>query len=155
MTSSLRLPQHLPLELTHTWLPMSCSLLCLPSFIRQSLLIRKMLLITCDAKVDTFLESDLVSKRKKNWIMVRLRLTTGGALYLSAVCILPEVLANFYNVPFYFGGTGLLIIVGVCMQTVAQMEGFMLTQRYDGLTGPEKRNKRTSWYLSTKSNKTG
>jgi preprotein translocase subunit SecY len=46
---------------------------------------------------------------------ILLRLTAGGALYLSAVCILPEVLANFYNVPFYFGGTGLLIIVGVCM----------------------------------------
>ena len=69
---------------------------------------------------------------------ILLRLTAGGAVYLSAVCILPEVLANFYNVPFYFGGTGLLIIVGVCMQTVSQIEGFMLTQRYDGLTGPEK-----------------
>jgi preprotein translocase subunit SecY len=70
---------------------------------------------------------------------ILLRLTAGGAVYLSAVCILPEVLANFYNVPFYFGGTGLLIIVGVCMQTVSQIEGFMLTQRYDGLSGPEKK----------------
>ena len=70
---------------------------------------------------------------------ILLRLTAGGALYLSAVCILPEVLANSYNVPFYFGGTGLLIIVGVCMQTVSQIEGFMLTQRYDGLSGPEKK----------------
>jgi preprotein translocase subunit SecY len=66
-----------------------------------------------------------------------LRLTAGGAIYLSAVCILPEILASSYNVPFSFGGTGLLIIVGVCMQTVAQIEGFRLTQRYDGLTGPE------------------
>ena len=70
---------------------------------------------------------------------ILLRLTAGGAVYLSAVCILPEVLANFYNVPFYFGGTGLLIIVGVCMQTVSQIEGFMLTQRYDGLFGLEKK----------------
>ena len=69
---------------------------------------------------------------------ILLRLTAGGAVYLSAVCILPEVLASFYKVPFYFGGTGLLIIVGVCMQTVSQIEGFMLTQRYDGLTGPDK-----------------
>ena len=53
---------------------------------------------------------------------ILLRLTAGGALYLSAVCILPEVLANFYNVPFYFGGTGLLIIVGVCMQTVVRLK---------------------------------
>jgi preprotein translocase subunit SecY len=70
---------------------------------------------------------------------ILLRLTAGGAVYLSVVCILPEVLANTYNVPFYFGGTGLLIIVGVCMQTVSQVEGFMLTQRYDGLSGPEKK----------------
>jgi preprotein translocase subunit SecY len=70
---------------------------------------------------------------------ILLRLTAGGAVYLSAVCILPEILANFYNVPFYFGGTGLLIIVGVCMQTVAQIEGFMLTQKYDGLSGPSKK----------------
>ena len=72
---------------------------------------------------------------------ILLRLTAGGAVYLSAVCILPEILANFYNVPFYFGGTGLLIIVGVCMQTVAQIEGFMLTQKYDGLSGPKKQTK--------------
>jgi preprotein translocase subunit SecY len=70
---------------------------------------------------------------------ILLRLTAGGAVYLSAVCILPEILVNFYNVPFYFGGTGLLIIVGVCMQTVAQIEGFMLTQKYDGLSGPSKK----------------
>ena len=72
---------------------------------------------------------------------ILLRLTAGGAVYLSAVCILPEILAGFYNVPFYFGGTGLLIIVGVCMQTVAQIEGFMLTQKYDGLSGPKKQTK--------------
>jgi len=68
---------------------------------------------------------------------ILLRLTAGGAIYLSAVCILPEILARSYNVPFSFGGTGLLIIVGVCMQTVAQIEGFRLTQRYDGLSGPQ------------------
>jgi len=87
---------------------------------------------------------------------ILLRLTAGGALYLSAVCILPEVLANFYNVPFYFGGTGLLIIVGVCMQTVAQIEGFMLTQRYDGLSGPEKKqSKGRRGTFQQKTNKTG
>jgi len=86
---------------------------------------------------------------------ILLRLTAGGALYLSAVCILPEVLANFYNVPFYFGGTGLLIIVGVCMQTVSQVEGFMLTQRYDGLSGPDKsQSKGRRGTFQQKSNKT-
>jgi preprotein translocase subunit SecY len=68
---------------------------------------------------------------------ILLRLTAGGAVYLSAVCVLPEVLASHYGVPFYFGGTGLLIIVGVCMQTVAQIEGHMLTQHYDGLAAPK------------------
>lgn len=64
---------------------------------------------------------------------ILLRLTAGGAVYLSAVCILPEVMARSYNIPFYFGGTGLLIIVGVCMQTVAQIEGYLLSQQYDGM----------------------
>ena len=54
------------------------------------------------------------------------RLTAGGAVYLAAVCLLPEILANQYGIPFYFGGTGLLIIVGVCMQTVGQIEGHLL-----------------------------
>jgi preprotein translocase subunit SecY len=86
---------------------------------------------------------------------ILLRLTAGGAMYLSSVCILPEVLANFYNVPFYFGGTGLLIIVGVCMQTVSQVEGFMLTQRYDGLSGPDKnQSKGRRGTFQQKSNKT-
>jgi preprotein translocase subunit SecY len=42
-------------------------------------------------------------------------------------------MARSYNIPFYFGGTGLLIIVGVCMQTVAQIEGYLLSQQYDGM----------------------
>ena len=69
---------------------------------------------------------------------ILMRLTAGGAAYLSAVCVLPEVLANSYGIPFYFGGTGLLIIVGVCMQTVSQIEGHMLSQHYDGLASPKK-----------------
>lgn len=68
------------------------------------------------------------------------RLTAGGAVYLSAVCILPEILANNYGMPFYFGGTGLLIIVGVVMQTVSQIEGHMLTSKYDGMSSPTSQN---------------
>ena len=72
------------------------------------------------------------------------RLTVGGSIYLAAVCVLPEILASRYGVPFYFGGTGLLIIVGVCMQTVAQVEGHLLTQKYDGLNqqGSKQRGRR-------------
>jgi preprotein translocase subunit SecY len=64
------------------------------------------------------------------------RLTLGGAVYLSVVCILPTVLISSYGVPFYFGGTGLLIIVGVTLDTVAQIEGHLMTRHYDGLVGP-------------------
>ena len=66
---------------------------------------------------------------------VLMRLTTGGAIYLSVVCILPTILISEMGVPFYFGGTGLLIIVGVCMHTVAQIEGHLLSQHYDGTGG--------------------
>jgi preprotein translocase subunit SecY len=82
---------------------------------------------------------------------ILMRLTAGGAIYLSAVCVLPEILAQNYGIPFYFGGTGLLIIVGVCMQTVAQIEGHLLTQHYDGLSSAKKRNKgRRSTFSSQK-----
>ena len=89
---------------------------------------------------------------------ILLRLTAGGAVYLAAVCILPEILAGFYGVPFYFGGTSLLIIVGVCMQTVAQIEGFMLTQKYDGLSGPQNstnKGRRTTFQQKAVSNRNG
>ncbi len=64
------------------------------------------------------------------------RLTCAGALYLAAVCILPTLLITEYGVPFYFGGTGLLIVVGVSLDTVAQVEAQLLTRHYDGLQGP-------------------
>ena len=63
------------------------------------------------------------------------RLTAGGAVYLAAVCILPTILITEYGLPFYFGGTGLLIVVGVSLDTVAQIEGHLLTRHYDGLMG--------------------
>ena len=61
------------------------------------------------------------------------RLTGAGSVYLAAVCILPTVLMTEYGVPFYFGGTGLLIVVGVSLDTVGQIEGHLLTRHYDGL----------------------
>jgi len=68
-----------------------------------------------------------------DWILTRL--TAGGSVYLSAVCILPTILITSYGVPFYFGGTGLLIVVAVSLDTVAQIEGHLLTRQYDGLMG--------------------
>ena len=61
------------------------------------------------------------------------RLTVVGAVYLSAVCILPEILISQYSVPFYFGGTSLLIVVSVTMDTVAQIHSHLLAHQYEGL----------------------
>ena len=65
------------------------------------------------------------------------RITCAGAVYLSAVCILPSLLQSRYNVPFYFGGTGLLIVVGVALDTVQQIESHLITRNYEGFTGPK------------------
>jgi preprotein translocase subunit SecY len=61
------------------------------------------------------------------------RLTTVGALYLVVICLLPEFLIARYGVPFYFGGTSLLIIVTVTMDTVAQVQSHLLAHQYEGL----------------------
>jgi preprotein translocase subunit SecY len=61
------------------------------------------------------------------------RLTAVGALYLCLVCILPEILISNYGVPFYFGGTSLLIIVSVTMDTVAQVQSHLFAHQYEGL----------------------
>ena len=61
------------------------------------------------------------------------RLTAVGAAYLAAVCLLPEILIAQYAVPFYFGGTSLLIVVTVTMDTVAQIHSHLLAHQYEGL----------------------
>jgi preprotein translocase subunit SecY len=60
------------------------------------------------------------------------RITVPGAIFLAFIAILPDVLIRAFNVPFYFGGTGLLIVVGVCLDTLAQIESHMLMRHYDG-----------------------
>jgi preprotein translocase subunit SecY len=60
------------------------------------------------------------------------RLTFVGGLYLATVCILPELLIFRFNVPFYFGGTSLLIVVGVALDTVSQIESHLITRSYEG-----------------------
>jgi len=72
-------------------------------------------------------------KRTADYIdRVLTRITLGGALYVSAVCVLPSVLMTKFNVPFYFGGTALLIVVGVAVDTIQQIESHMLTRHYEG-----------------------
>ncbi len=63
------------------------------------------------------------------------RITFGGALYLSAICVLPTILAAKFDVPFKFGGTGLLIVVGVALDTVRQIESHLITRHYEGFAG--------------------
>ncbi|MEF9437282.1 MAG: preprotein translocase subunit SecY [Candidatus Mariimomonas ferrooxydans] len=60
------------------------------------------------------------------------RITFGGAVYLSVVAILPDILSGYFNVPFYFGGTSLLIVVGVALDTVSQIESHLITRSYEG-----------------------
>jgi preprotein translocase subunit SecY len=64
------------------------------------------------------------------------RLTFVGALYLSAVCMIPALLQKYFEVPFMFGGTGLLIVVGVALDTVQQIESHLITRNYEGFAGP-------------------
>ncbi|QWV92579.1 preprotein translocase subunit SecY [Geomonas oryzisoli] len=60
------------------------------------------------------------------------KLTFAGAIYISAVCVLPSILIGKFNLPFYFGGTSLLIAVGVGMDTLAQIEAHLITRSYEG-----------------------
>jgi len=64
---------------------------------------------------------------------ILLRLTLAGAVYITLVCLLPEFLILKYNVPFYFGGTSLLIIVVVTMDFMAQVQNYLMSQQYDSL----------------------
>jgi preprotein translocase subunit SecY len=59
------------------------------------------------------------------------RITLIGGIYVALICILPLILLDVANVPFYFGGTSLLILVGVAIDTIAQAETFLISQRYD------------------------
>ncbi|MBC6415485.1 MAG: preprotein translocase subunit SecY [Bdellovibrionales bacterium] len=61
------------------------------------------------------------------------RLTVAGAIYLSIVCVMPNILIDQFKVPFYFGGTSLLILVGVALDTAQQIQSHLLTARYEGM----------------------
>ena len=67
------------------------------------------------------------------FIPITFELTVLGAAYLCAICVLPEILISQYSVPFYFGGTSLLIVVSVTMDTVSQVHSHLLAHRYEGL----------------------
>jgi preprotein translocase subunit SecY len=63
------------------------------------------------------------------------RITFAGSIYLAIVCVIPELLIYKLNVPFYFGGTSLLIVIGVGLDTAQQIESHMLMRNYEGFLG--------------------
>ena len=75
------------------------------------------------------------------------RLTVVGAIYLSAVCLLPELLISKYKVPFYFGGTSLLIVVSVTMDTVTQIQSYLLAHQYEGLMKKSNLRNKKRWQI--------
>jgi preprotein translocase subunit SecY len=68
---------------------------------------------------------------------VMTRITVAGALYMAAVCTVPDFLHTAFKVPFYFGGTSIMIVVGVALDFVQQIESHLITRHYEGLTGPK------------------
>ncbi|MFW6235248.1 MAG: preprotein translocase subunit SecY [Desulfovibrionales bacterium] len=83
------------------------------------------------------------AKTKQYIDRVLSRITLWGAMYISAVCVLPMILIANFNVPFYFGGTGLLIVVGVAMDFMSQVQSHMISSHYDGLMQKAKIKGRT------------
>jgi preprotein translocase subunit SecY len=74
------------------------------------------------------------------------RVNVGGAIYLSVICILPGLLSGLANVPFYFGGTSLLILVGVALDTSQQIQSHLISQKYEGfLRGAKIRSRRVQY----------
>ena len=69
---------------------------------------------------------------KHRFFRATLRITLPGALYVSAICVLPTILIDRFRVPFYFGGTALLIVVGVALDTIAALETHMISRSYEG-----------------------
>ncbi|WP_428560692.1 MAG: preprotein translocase subunit SecY [Solidesulfovibrio sp. DCME] len=73
------------------------------------------------------------AKTKEYIDKVLARITLWGSMYISVVCVLPMVLIQQFNVPFYFGGTSLLIVVGVAMDFMSQIESYLISRQYEGL----------------------
>lgn len=82
-------------------------------------------------------------KRTAEYIeFILTRLTFAGSWYIAAVCVLPTFLQTKFGIPFYYGGTSLLIVVGVALDTAQQIESHLVTRSYEGFAGPRKRDRR-------------
>jgi len=85
-------------------------------------------------KFGGFLPGLRPGKRTAEYLdFVLTRVTVVGAIYITAVCLLPELLIGYFNVPFYLGGTSILIVVSVTMDTVTQLQSHLVAHQYEGL----------------------
>ena len=87
-------------------------------------------------KQQAFIPSIRQGKQTADYIdRVLTRITLGGALYMAVVCVVPTLITEAFKVPFRFGGTSMMIVVGVALDTVAQIEAHLITRNYEGLSG--------------------
>ncbi|WP_394826556.1 preprotein translocase subunit SecY [Pendulispora albinea] len=87
-------------------------------------------------KQQAFIPSIRQGKQTADYIdHVMSRLTFGGSLYVAAVCIVPSIISEAFHVPFRWGGTSIMIVVGVAIDTVNQIEAHLITRNYEGLSG--------------------
>jgi preprotein translocase subunit SecY len=135
----------------HQWLASVTGLLSPGSFLYEGVYVLLIIFFCYFYTAVTFNPVDVAENLKKSGSYIRgvrpgkrtadhidrilTRITFGGALYVSAVCVLPSILISKFGVPFYFGGTALLIVVGVGLDTIQQIESHMLMRHYDGFLG--------------------
>jgi preprotein translocase subunit SecY len=87
-------------------------------------------------KQQAFIPSIRQGKQTAEYIdKVLTRITLGGAFYCAAVCVVPTVISEYFKVPFRWGGTSIMIVVGVALDTVSQIEAHLITRNYEGLSG--------------------
>ncbi len=87
-------------------------------------------------KQQAFIPSIRQGKQTAEYIdKVLTRITLGGAIYVAAVCIIPSIVGEFFRIPFQWGGTSIMIVVGVALDTVSQVETYLLKRNYEGLSG--------------------
>jgi len=74
------------------------------------------------------------------------RINTGGAIYIAAICVMPTIISNYTGIPFQFGGTSLLIVVGVALDTTQQIQSYLISQKYESfLKGTKMRGRRVQY----------
>jgi preprotein translocase subunit SecY len=87
-------------------------------------------------KQQAFIPSIRQGKQTADYIdRVLTRITLGGAVYVAAVCVVPTIISEAFHVPFRWGGTSMMIVVGVALDTVNQIEAHLITRNYEGLSG--------------------